>query len=193
MDSAVSLSQLQLSSFGPAARSAVGTTTPSASVSLQQLAVSLQYLAAACRVVNVLLQYVARSLNEGCQLESAAVFRLTSCTSVALGPAAEAAHLALTSATTAGVTEAEKEVMADLLAVVCEFLLAAAGAAMLVLGELKEQGPTAALRATVCHQEKAIALCHQCADILDWCQDRGGGQGLGCTNAVRSRWAWCFD
>ena len=174
MDSAVSLSQLP--SFGPAAKSAVGTTTPSARARLQQLAVSLEYLAAACRVVHVLLQYVARSLQKGCQLESALVFRLTSCATVAVGPAAEAAHLAFTRTTTGGLSEEDQAVMADLLAAVCEFLLAAAGAAVLVLRELKEREPAAALRATVCRPEKAIALCEQCANVLDWCLHRGAVQ-----------------
>ena len=74
--SAVSLSQLPLAALGP-------STATDGQHAIPQAHASLVRAVLACQLAQLLLRYTALAVQQGCQLEPAAVFRLASCASVA--------------------------------------------------------------------------------------------------------------
>jgi len=64
--------------------------------------------------------------------------------------------------------------VAQALAACCGSLVYAVTKAMLVIWHLKGKDPSAALTATVCRKDKLVALCHQSASVLQWCEEQSG-------------------
>jgi len=141
-----------------------------------------------CRAAELLLHYTTVGLQEGCKLNPAEVYRLTTCASMALGPALEAAQqaykLAIAAAATIDATAGaaaselqfqENGIAAKALATLCCSIFKVAGEAALVVQHLERRDPTAALLATVCQPGKASTLCNRSAPILLWCAQQKGG------------------
>ena len=131
---------------------------------------------AACELACLLLEHTKLGLAQGCQLESAEVYRLASCAGVALGPASEIAHQAYASVTEAASPQPQSPAeVAHALAECYAPLLSAAGRAVFLVLQLGSKDPVAAaLKATVCRPDRIVALCHQCAPVLQWCASELG-------------------
>ena len=141
---------------------------------------------AACELACLLLKYTTLGLAQGCQLESGEVYRLASCAGVALGPASEAAHLAYASVTEAASPQPQSPAeLAQALAECYAPLLSAAARAVFLVQQLGSKDPAAAaLKATVCQPRKLVALCHQCAPVLQWCAGELGEPNGSCNTAT---------
>ena len=115
------------------------------------------YAVVACRTARLLLSYTDQALQRGCQLEPATLFRLVSSATVALGPAAQAAQLALQSASAASAskTQAEEAHFAASLDRLCSLVFSTAAVAVAVVGQLQGRNRAPALLATVCSRQRA--------------------------------------
>ena len=136
---------------------------------------TLEWAQLACYAAELLLRITVVSLHYGCQLESRDIFRLTCCARVALGPAAEAAQVAYSYATTNS-DGAPQASIAGLLSSSCTTIFNTAVLAVLITTMLKGREPAPRLKTVICSPRKTSALCHQLGPILVWCSEQTGGQ-----------------